>query len=125
MRLVKGSSVAAVRQRLNRLAKELAGAARSPEDPDAVHDLRVAIRRFVESIKIFPEVCGQVQSRKFRRKLKPMLRALGEVRNFDVTTSVLSSARAKATPAITAQLQSNKRKAEKVLTQILRSWRRR
>jgi CHAD domain-containing protein len=110
---------------MNRLAKELTGAARSPEDPDAVHDLRVAIRRFVESIKIFPEVCGHSQSRKFRRKLKPLIRALGEVRNLDVTTGVLAAARIRPTPVITRQIQSEKRKAEKALTKILRSWRKR
>jgi CHAD domain-containing protein len=108
---------------MNRLAKELIGAARSPDDPDAVHDLRVAIRRFIESIKIFPEVFGDSASKKFRRKLKPLLRALGDVRNLDVTTGVLNAARAKPTQAIVDRLQSDKRNAQKALSELLRSWR--
>ncbi len=123
MRLVKGSSVAAVRERLNRVAKELPGAARSPDDPEAVHDLRVAIRRFVEAMRLFPEVCGHAPSKKRRRQLKPVLKALGEVRNLDVAMAVLKAAHVKPAAAVTAQLHEGKIKAQKALTKILRAWR--
>src|SRR5436305_2387869 len=122
MRLIKGSAVAAVRDRLNRVAKEFRGGARSA-DPDAVHHLRVAIRRLTEAIRTFPEVCGAARSKKYRRQLKPVLHALGDVRNLDVTNSVLEAARAKPASEIATQMRSQKTGAHKVLDKTLRTWR--
>ena len=51
----KSSSGSIIRSLLAQLAVELRGAARSPDDPDAVHDLRVAIRRLNQALRVFPE----------------------------------------------------------------------
>jgi len=42
---------AQVQERFKRLASQLRLAARHPHDPDAIHDMRVATRRFMQGLK--------------------------------------------------------------------------
>lgn len=54
------------------------------DDPDAIHDLRVASRRLQQILDLlYPRPCP-AEIRKLRRKIRRCRRALGEVRNCDV-----------------------------------------
>ena len=54
------------------------------DDPDAVHDMRVASRRLQQVLDlIFPKPLPR-EARRLRRKIRRCRRALGEVRNCDV-----------------------------------------
>ena len=78
------------RQRLDRLASEAVRAAQS-DDEDVVHDLRVAIRRFTQSLILFPDLFPREANKKITRRLKQMMDRTSEVRNRDVALDYLSS----------------------------------
>ena len=78
------------RQRLDRLASEAVRAAES-DGEDAVHDLRVAIRRFTQSLILFPDFFPRKAHKKITRRLKKMMNRTSEVRNRDVALDYLSS----------------------------------
>jgi CHAD domain-containing protein len=46
---------AQVQQRFKRLASQLRRAAKHPHDPDAIHDMRVSTRRFMQGLKVFAQ----------------------------------------------------------------------
>jgi CHAD domain-containing protein len=54
------------------------------DDPDAIHDLRVASRRLQQILDLLYPAPRPAEIRKLRRKIQRCRRALGEVRNCDV-----------------------------------------
>jgi CHAD domain-containing protein len=54
------------------------------DDPDAIHDLRVASRRLQQILDLLYPTPRPAEIRKLRRKIQRCRRALGEVRNCDV-----------------------------------------
>jgi CHAD domain-containing protein len=54
------------------------------DDPDAIHDLRVASRRLQQILDLLYPVPPPPEIRKLRRKIQRCRRTLGEVRNCDV-----------------------------------------
>ena len=121
----KSSPGSIIRSLLAHLAVELRGAARSPDDPDAVHDLRVAIRRLNQALRVFPEVVGQGHVKKMRRRLKKLMTALGAVRNLDVAREVLHAAKARPGTRLLHHLKDQRHSAQKHLEVRLKSWRKR
>jgi CHAD domain-containing protein len=73
-----------VRQRVSTLAKALPGAAQG--DPVAVHMARVATRRLREALAL---TRGRA-SRKVRASVRRLTRALGPIRELDVTLDLLA-----------------------------------
>jgi CHAD domain-containing protein len=54
------------------------------EEPEDVHQMRVAIRRLRASLQVAERVFAPDRIRRFRRKLRRMALALGDVRDWDV-----------------------------------------
>ena len=75
--------------RLQRFSKHLRHAAKHPEDPDAIHDLRVSIRRVVQAFKTFGELLDPAAIKKLRRRLHKVMDLCGAVRNCDVALVLL------------------------------------
>lgn len=125
MRTAKSSPRSIIRSLLAQVAVELRGAARSPDDPDAVHDLRVAIRRLNQALRVFPEVFGQAHVKKIRRRLKKLMTALGAVRNLDVAREVLHASKARPGTRLLHHLRDQRGSAQKLLEVRLKSWRKR
>ncbi len=73
---------------LDHLAKEIHKAAKKP-DPEAVHDVRVAIRRTRECLKVFAPAFPSSVARTIDKKLSKVLEAAGELRNFDIAMELL------------------------------------
>ena len=69
--------------RLDRLAYEI-GRSRKSADVEAVHDLRVSIRRLMSCLKSFPEFFSSAGKRKVRRRLREIMALAGEVRDLDI-----------------------------------------
>src|SRR5215471_12240848 len=61
-------------------------------DADAIHDLRVSIRRLSRCLRVFAQFYPGRGWKKFRRRLKELLDACGRVRDRDVALSVLAKA---------------------------------
>src|SRR5436305_14264580 len=60
-------------ERLKKLESELKTAFDLPEDPDAIHDLRVAIRRLNQSLRVFRAWFDARRVKKFRGHLKKVM----------------------------------------------------
>jgi CHAD domain-containing protein len=63
---------------------------------EAVHRLRVSIRRFEQAIRVFQQYFSVRGGKKVRKDLKKIMSAAGELRNLDVATELLQRAGAEA-----------------------------
>ena len=66
--------------RLQRFSKNLRHGAKHPEDPEAIHDLRVSIRRVVQAFKTFGELLDPAPVKKLRRRFHKVMDLCAEVR---------------------------------------------
>ena len=104
-----------VRQRVSTLAKALPGAAQG--DPVAVHQARVATRRLREALAL---TRGQA-SRKVQASVRRLTRALGPIRELDVTLDLLAHMVAEdlVSPAAARCLRESVRDERRHLTATL------
>ena len=106
-----------------------AHAVRAGEDPEAVHDVRVATRAFRAALDVFVEagVLKPGAARPIRTRLKRLARALGRVRDLDVMAESAAdyiAANAGAETALDgwiAHLRQRRRKANQRLLLVLRA----
>ena len=81
-----------------RLLGEL-GAARArldaPDDAEALHDLRVALRRLRSLFRAYDAELGDAVGEKTRRRLRRLARATGEARDLEVHLAWLDAQRAR------------------------------
>ena len=106
---------------LRRLAFQVSHASRRA-DPDAVHDLRVSIRRLTQCLKTFREFLGRGNAKKIRRKLKGLMDLAAGVRNRDIALEFLRGARVPSDSVLVRTLFQQRREAERSLRQALRNW---
>ena len=109
--------------RLDRLAYELGRAGKST-DPEAVHDLRVAIRRFEGCLRLFRDYFPPKVAKKIRKRLRDIMDLAAEVRNRDIALDLgrqaglsaesgLLSAWAKQRKQVALELSSTLKRAVK------------
>ena len=94
----------------------------SSADPDCVHDLRVAIRRFSRCLRVFAEFYPGNACKKIRRELSAILHLAGEVRDRDIAMEFLTDAGIPKGAHIRARLQTERRKAARDLQAEARRW---
>jgi CHAD domain-containing protein len=100
-----------------RLAKlaEQAGRCYATPDPDAVHDLRVAIRRFSQALRIFKTLLDAKAVKRMRRALKRVLDAAAAVRDLDVGMERLIAEGLPEEHAILEEMRAERRRGELAL----------
>ena len=113
------------------LRKELLRS-RSARDPEAVHDLRVAIRRLRACLEAFPSVFRSRRVDKLQRQLRRLFRLAGTVRDADIALEIqngqgdpdrrLEKKRRRQARCLRKRLR--KRKARKLLRRVRRVARR-
>jgi CHAD domain-containing protein len=81
-----------IAERLKKLESELKNTFDLPEDPDAIHDLRVAIRRLNQTLRVFTNWLDARRVKKLRGRLKKLMERCGAVRNCDIAMEVLKAA---------------------------------
>ncbi|MBL8221610.1 MAG: CHAD domain-containing protein [Bryobacterales bacterium] len=59
---------------------------------DAIHDLRVSIRRLTQALRALESVIGKQQAKQTRRKLRKWMNAAAEIRNRDIALELLEDA---------------------------------
>lgn len=99
---------------LRRLAFQMSVTRKTP-DAGAVHDLRVAIRRFSQALAVFKPCFPGKETRKIRRRLKKLMNLAGTVRNFDIALRLLSKSRAEEASSLRPKLQSQRKENQRVL----------
>jgi len=94
-------------------------------DADAVHDLRVTIRRFTQSLRVFASLLPQRQARKVRKRLRRLMTAAGQVRDRDIALGFLDKAGWPARSPIRARLARERKEQGQALAELLKRWNKR
>lgn len=103
-----------IARRLDRVAAEIRRAAAGP-DADAVHDLRVSIRRLSQALRVFSGLVPAEPARRLRKRLGAVLEAAGAVRDFDIAQELLDHVELDGDHAIRSMLRGDRRAAETIL----------
>ncbi len=105
-------------------AKLIAEAKRAAENPDAdaVHDLRVSIRRLSRGLRVFAQFFPGKASKRVRRELAELMDAAAGVRDRDIAIDLLVKAglAKRARPAIA--LAKQRRGSAEALQHALQGW---
>jgi CHAD domain-containing protein len=109
---------------LRRLAFQVSRTARSGKDPDAVHDLRVSIRRLSRCLRVFAEFYPGGSWKKKRRELARLMQMAGRVRDRDVALALLAEAGAERGGAIASRLEAERQQAARDLQLETQRWKR-
>jgi CHAD domain-containing protein len=109
-------------ERLKTLAANLRLAKKHPGDADPIHDLRVSIRRFNQSVRIFKDLWDHGHYRKMRRRLRKLMELCGVVRNCDIAIEVLEAAGAPASRALKTHLRKLRSAGESEVKERLQDW---
>jgi CHAD domain-containing protein len=108
--------------RLKTLAANLRLAKKHPGDAGPIHDLRVSIRRFNQSLRIFKGLWDHAHYRKMRRRLRKLMELCAVVRNCDVAIEVLEAAGVPANRALKTHLRKLRSTGENDLKVRLQDW---
>src|SRR5947207_1630261 len=103
--------------RVRRTAKE--------GDAEAIHHLRVAIRRLRRCLQVFSEFYPGRSWKKIRRRLALLMDAAGEVRDRDIALELLAAAGISSRSAVVRRLKGERRKAGSSLQTELGRWKKR
>jgi CHAD domain-containing protein len=109
--------------RLKRFLLYRSRAERSIHDAEAIHDLRVSIRRLQQSARTFRGLLAPAPARKMRKRLRKLMALCAAVRNCDVALTVLQQAGAESDQR-KAELMSLRHEAELALEERLQDRRR-
>ena len=89
-------------------------------DIEAVHDLRVSIRRLVSCLKAFPEFFSSAGKRKVRRRLREIMALAGEVRDRDIAIELGRQAGLPEGSELLAKLAGERTEAARRLRLLLK-----
>jgi len=106
---------------LRRLAFRLNRAAKV-RDADSIHDLRVAIRRFEQCLRIFHQFLAGGHRKKIRRRLRKIMQLSGEIRNRDIALDLLKQAGVPAGSALSLRLLRERQKSQSELLASFDRW---
>lgn len=109
---------------LRRLAFQANRTARQ-RDADAVHDLRVSIRRLAQCLRVFCQFFPRERGKKSRRRLATVMDLASAVRDRDIAMGLLGAARIPSGSALVQGLSEERAEAERSLVGTLERWSRR
>src|ERR1700730_2539885 len=101
---------------LRRLAFEVNRAAKNG-DHAAVHDVRVAIRRFSRCLRVFSQFYPGGSWKKIRRRLSALMTLAGVVRDIDLAMELLPGAGARGHRQLLSRLKQERRQGHRELLQ--------
>jgi CHAD domain-containing protein len=108
-----------LRLRLRKTAATARHAAARPGEAENIHDLRVAIRRFTQALRVFRDLLDRSHVRKMRRELRKIMDLCGEIRNCDIAKETIDAAGAPASGAVERHLHKTRSRAERDLENVL------
>jgi CHAD domain-containing protein len=106
---------------LERLAYQVGATAHSMS-AENVHDLRVAVRRFEQSLALFRQALPGREVKHIRRKLKALMDRAGDVRDCDMAQKILLKCDLPAVADLKKRLAEERREALPGLAAALRRW---
>jgi len=118
-RSISAFARAQAQARLKHLLKQMRPADKRAKDPEAIHDLRVAIRRFTQCLRTFKNLFDPHPLRNIKRRLRDLMDSCAAVRSCDVALVVLHQAG--VTPRASAsKLSASRTQAEHALRDHLK-----
>jgi CHAD domain-containing protein len=99
---------------LNRAARET--------DAQAIHDLRVAMRRLSRCLRVFAPFYPDRSWRRIRRRISRLMAAAGAVRDCDIAIELAGRAGVSPGSAMVAQIAAQRRKTGHDLLLEVRRW---
>jgi CHAD domain-containing protein len=109
---------------LRRLAFQVSRAAESGQDAEAVHDLRVSIRRLSRCLRVFSAFYPGRSWKRIRRELAGMMQLAGAVRDRDIALLSIAEAGPARRGAVVARLETERKEAAMELMSGARLWKR-
>ena len=85
-----------------------------------MHDLRVSIRRFTQTLGVFKSCFPGKETRKIRRRTKKLMTLAGTLRNFDIALKLLSKSRTEEAASLRPKLESQRKESGRVLIGALK-----
>lgn len=106
------------------IAKLVSQAKRAAEnaDEEAVHDLRVAIRRLSRALREFAQFFPGKSWKQIRRELSALMDCAADVRDRDIAAKLLEKAGVESNARVIATLGKRRNTAAEALQQALREW---
>lgn len=109
------------RKLLRNLARPLNRAAHNP-GVNEVHDLRVAIRRFLQALAVLKPCFPRAESRRIRRGLRRIMVQAGSVRDHDIALRLLERIAVPESGELTRQFHIAREDGAKTLAATLQRW---
>jgi CHAD domain-containing protein len=106
---------------LGQLAFEINRVAKS-RDPESLHDLRVSLRRFSQTLHLFRDFFPGRKMHKIDVRVKRVMRSADELRNFDTALRLLSKAHRSGSASLRSKLQARRKESERLLVGLLKRW---
>ena len=94
-------------------------------DPDAIHDVRVAIRRLRQCLRVFSKFYPDNSWKKIRRELAGVMQSCGRVRDHDIAIGLLTESGLPVDSKLVLRLQEKRRTADRGLRHDLADWKHR
>jgi CHAD domain-containing protein len=116
--MMKEFAEAALLERFNVVSAALNRARQLP-DEEAVHDLRVAIRRLFAAQRMFTPLFPPEEFERRRAFLRPILKLAGEVRNRDIALALSQSAGLNEVTPVVGRLRSERARLSVRLQKVL------
>jgi CHAD domain-containing protein len=107
---------------LRRFAYQVVHTAHS-ETADAIHDLRVAIRRLSNCLRVFAKFYPRHSAKRIRSRLSGLMSLAGAVRDADIALELLVQAGIPPKATVAGRLRDERRKAANRLAREIRLWR--
>lgn len=109
---------------LRRLAFQASRTAKLP-DVDAIHDLRVSIRRLAQCLRVFSKFFPRERTKKIRQRLEAVMDLASAVRNRDTALQLMAGAPPLSDSTLVEVLSHERSEAERSLVTALQRWNRR
>jgi len=109
---------------LGKLAFQVRRAAKHP-DEEAIHELRVSIRRFSQCLREFRQFFPRREARKILKQLGKAMDLAAEMRNRDIAIELVGKDGSSAQSQLLKNLKREREQAKGKLTRTLVQWRRR
>jgi CHAD domain-containing protein len=94
-------------------------------DADAIHDLRVSVRRLAQCLRIFGQFFPRERGKKSQHRLGTVMDLASAVRDRDIALDLLAAARIPSDSALVQGLSEERAGAERSLVGTLERWSRR
>lgn len=109
---------------LGKLAFQVRHASRHPNE-EAIHDLRVSIRRLSQCLREFRRLFPKRETKKILKELDRVMDLAAEMRNRDIAIKLIGKNEAIAELPLISTLRRERDEAKRSLTLALVHWRRR